>query len=43
MRSQLYRSGNVALTLFVVDVFAVLETCMSDANVADLFVFFFRR
>ena len=37
MRLQLYRLVNVALTSFVVDVFAVLETCMLQAVLLILF------
>ena len=37
MRLQLYRFGHVALTPCVVDVFAVLETCMSEAMLLILF------
>ena len=42
MRLQIDRFGNVALTLFVVDVFAVLETCMSEAMLLICFCFCWR-
>ena len=31
MRLRLFRFGKLAITTFVVDAFAVLQTCMSDA------------
>ena len=37
MRLQLYRLKNIALTSFVVDVVAVLETCMSESMLLILF------
>ena len=40
MRLQFYRLGKLAFTLFMVDVFAVLDTCMFEDMLMICFCFF---